>query len=188
MKSTRPKAAFVVMILYADALFVLGLAAYWLAPDKSNALTALIVPGVCMLLMHACAVMSRMLDRNRALGMIGIHAGLVLPLVFAVAFAVRGAAAAQGVEDHRVAADRYVAAVRSGDIANDTAEARGAFMARQVVDGRKAPEHDKSTLRNILYALSGLSAAAFVVLLTLRPKPTQRSASQEPRVQADPES
>lgn len=188
MKSTRPTAAFVVMILYADALVVLGLAAYWLAPEKSNALTALIVPGVCMVLMHVCAVMGRMLDRNRAIGMIGIHAGLVLPLVFAVAFAVRGAAVAQGVKDHRAAADRYVAAVRSGDIANDTAEAREAFIARQVVDGRKAPEHDKSTLRSILYAMSGLSVAAFLALLTLRPKPAQRVVAQEPRVQADPES
>ncbi|MCI0365575.1 MAG: hypothetical protein L0219_17060, partial [Phycisphaerales bacterium] len=39
--------------------------------------------------MIVCGVMANALGRNRIVGMIGIHAGLVLPLLFTIAFGLR---------------------------------------------------------------------------------------------------
>jgi hypothetical protein len=44
-------------------------------------------PAVLMLLM---AWMSRMIERSKPLGMIGIHLGMVLPVVFGIAYATVG--------------------------------------------------------------------------------------------------
>jgi len=44
-------------------------------------------PAVLMLLM---AWMSRMIERSKALGMIGIHLGMLLPVVFGIAYATVG--------------------------------------------------------------------------------------------------
>lgn len=189
MKSTPPKPFITVaMFMYGGAMMLCGVVAYMMAPPGANAATAVAVPAVCAVLMDVCAIMSAGLKKNRKVGMIGIHAGLVLPLVFAVAFGLRGASVAQGVSDYRAASDRYLSAVRSGDIANDTPVVREAFMSQQVVDGRKAPVQDKSYLRNALYAMTGLSVVAFLVFLAFRPKPDRRGVFDEPEVQADPES
>jgi hypothetical protein len=40
--------------------------------------------------MLAMAWMSRMIDRSKVLGMIGIHLGMLLPAVFGVAYAIVG--------------------------------------------------------------------------------------------------
>lgn len=60
------------------------------APVTAPSLTPLIFtigPALLMLLM---GFMSSMIGRSKAVGMIGIHLGMLLPIVFAVAYAVVG--------------------------------------------------------------------------------------------------
>jgi hypothetical protein len=106
------------MNLYAMVLIVLGLIGYGLAWSESNApptptpaqaeseaavegavdtapaaapsLTPLIFtvgPAMLMLLM---GFMSSRIERSKIVGMIGIHLGMLLPIVFAIAYAVVG--------------------------------------------------------------------------------------------------
>jgi hypothetical protein len=77
------------MFGYAAFLMACGLVAYFMAPPDVNATTALIVPSIAAGLMVVFGAMAAAFNRNRTVGMIGIHAGLVLPLVFAAAFAYR---------------------------------------------------------------------------------------------------
>lgn len=70
------------MIVYAICLLISGIVTMMVAPPGANAATALIIPAVAAGLMIAAAVLSLMIKKNRKLGMIGIHVGLVLPLVF----------------------------------------------------------------------------------------------------------
>src|SRR5262245_2226093 len=83
MKSSR------IMFFYAGFLLACGLIAYFRAPPDAKAMTALIVPSAAAVLMVVCGAMARALARNRTVGMIGIHVGLVLPLIFAIAFGMR---------------------------------------------------------------------------------------------------
>lgn len=53
------------------------------APPGANAKTAVIIGGAGFILLTMCALLSLMINRNRALGMIGIHIGLLLPLLLA---------------------------------------------------------------------------------------------------------
>jgi hypothetical protein len=77
------------MFAYAVFLVICGAIAFFMAPANTKAATALIVPSVAAALMVVFATMAAKLPRNRTVGMIGVHVGLVLPLLFAVAFAAR---------------------------------------------------------------------------------------------------
>ena len=77
------------MFGYALVMLIAGMVAFGLAPVGSNALTALIVPSVCGLLMVGCGLMARVIGTKYVVGMIGIHLGLVLPIVFAAMTAFR---------------------------------------------------------------------------------------------------
>lgn len=83
MKSSR------LMFAYAAFLVICGAIAFFMAPANTNAATALIVPSIAAALMVVFATMAARLPRNRTVGMVGIHVGLVLPVLFAVAFAAR---------------------------------------------------------------------------------------------------
>lgn len=83
MKSAR------IMMVYAAFMVVCGLVAFFRAPPGSNAATALVVPSIAAFLMVVCGVMAASFHRSRTVGMIGIHAGLVLPILFAIAFGMR---------------------------------------------------------------------------------------------------
>lgn len=77
---------------------VCGFAAFALSNFERKAITALIVGGVAGVLMIICAAMANNLLRNRTVGMIGIHAGLVLPAVFALLFGWRAMSAYQAYQ------------------------------------------------------------------------------------------
>jgi uncharacterized membrane protein len=77
------------MFLYAAFLLLCGLIAFAWSGFAANAKTALIVGGATAVVMALCAWLASMLHRNRAAGMIGVHAGLILPLVFAALFGWR---------------------------------------------------------------------------------------------------
>ncbi len=70
------------MLTYAVCLFVSGFVTMSVAPPGAKPATALIIPGIAAALALAAAVLSLMIKSNRKLGMIGIHVGLVLPLLF----------------------------------------------------------------------------------------------------------
>ncbi|MHC4415014.1 MAG: hypothetical protein ACYS0G_07010 [Planctomycetota bacterium] len=82
-----------IMFLYAIFLLACGLVAYFMAPEGAKASTALLVSGGTAAVMVACGVMARLIGRNRPVGIVGSHAGLILPLIFAVLFGVRAIAA-----------------------------------------------------------------------------------------------
>lgn len=94
------------MNLFAATLVVLGILGYALAwsestatgggGDTENATAAApsITPLVFTLgpaaIMAVMAFMSRRIEHSKAVGMIGIHLGMLLPLAFAIAYAVVG--------------------------------------------------------------------------------------------------
>lgn len=72
------------MISYALAIAAIGYLTFVAAAPGSNAWTALVVPGIGAAASIAAAVLATRIHVNRRLGMIAIHAGMVLPLVMAI--------------------------------------------------------------------------------------------------------
>jgi dipeptide/tripeptide permease len=85
MKSSK------IMFGYAIFVVVCSCLAFALAPDKSRATTALYAGGGAGVLIAICALMARQVNVRRTIGMIGIHVGMVLPLLFAFEFGRRSA-------------------------------------------------------------------------------------------------
>jgi hypothetical protein len=79
----------ILMSVYAAFLAGSGFLAFAMSGFASNARTALIVGFGTAVVMVICAVLAGMIRKNRAAGMIGIHAGLILPLIFAGLFGWR---------------------------------------------------------------------------------------------------
>jgi hypothetical protein len=86
------------LVAYAIALVLVGFVTYSVAPEGANAATALIISGVLAALAVACAVLSFMIKSNRTLGMIGIHLGLVVPLLAVAGTASRLPASLEATE------------------------------------------------------------------------------------------
>src|SRR5688572_27743445 len=95
MKSTR------IMYAYAVFLVVCGVIAFAMAPQGSNPTTALVVSSITAAVMVICAAMAGAISRNRTVGMIGIHAGLILPAIYAALFAMRAYKTFGGEESKR---------------------------------------------------------------------------------------
>ena len=79
----------VIMFTYAVFLAACGFAAFAMAGFASNAKTALIVGCGTAAVMIICGLLAGIIKKNRTAGMIGIHAGLLLPLIFAGLFGWR---------------------------------------------------------------------------------------------------
>lgn len=159
------------MFVYAVLLVDAGVFAYLIAPPEANAATALIVPAACALLMTLCGIASLMLRKNRAIGMIGIHAGLILPLVFAAAIGSRALAASGAAATYAEQSEAYERLPEA-----DRPATFGAYL--ETLD-EPGPDHDKTYLATTLWRLAGISGLAFVVILSQRPKPEARAASDE---------
>lgn len=78
-----------IMFMYAGFLAVCGFAAFAMSGFAANARTALIVGCGTAFVMIVCGVLAGMIHKNKAAGMIGIHAGMLLPLIFACLFGWR---------------------------------------------------------------------------------------------------
>jgi hypothetical protein len=78
-----------IMFMYAAYIVVFAGTAFVMAADKSKATTAVYAGGGAALLMLLCGWMANQIETRRTIGMIGIHVGLVLPLVYAIEFARR---------------------------------------------------------------------------------------------------
>jgi MFS family permease len=81
MKSPR------VMYVYALFLIVCGFLAFAMAGFEMRALTALVAPAVMGGIMALMGWMASKIETNRIMGIIGVHVGMVLPLLFALMFA-----------------------------------------------------------------------------------------------------
>lgn len=87
-----------VLFAYAGFLVLAGLVAFAFSGFSfEHGKTALIVPSACAVLIAICGLMAKALPTNRPVGMIGIHLGLGLPLVFAALIGYRAFAAWQKV-------------------------------------------------------------------------------------------
>lgn len=177
--SSQPQSATrasVVMFLYSALMLSLGILAYLIAPPGANAKTAVIVTGACAFIMLAMGVMSMMIHKKRKVGMIGIHLGLILPLIFATLFLMRAGTNYRASGVHRYFQTAYLAEVKAGTF-KDTPDDRTAFLtgARPKAAG-EIPDGDKGYLGFILTMLFGVSVAAFVVLLLSRPEIPPKAA------------
>ncbi|MCA9284159.1 MAG: hypothetical protein KDA22_03020 [Phycisphaerales bacterium] len=79
-----------IMLIYAIFLVACGVAAFAMSGFDARARTALIAGGGAAAVMAGCAFMAAQLQRSRAVGMTGIHLGLIAPMVFAGLFLWRG--------------------------------------------------------------------------------------------------
>lgn len=78
-----------IMYGYAGFLLALSMLAFVLSGFQSRGLTALYFGGGAGVAVLICAIMGGMLKTNRAVGMIGIHLGLVLSLLLGLALGWR---------------------------------------------------------------------------------------------------
>lgn len=76
-----------IMYVYAVFLAICGFIAYVMSEFEQ--ITALI-PVAMGLIMAAMGWLASMIDRNKAAGMIGVHIGLVLPVLYALMFGMLG--------------------------------------------------------------------------------------------------
>ena len=156
------------MFFYAMVMVAGGVTAYALAPEGANAKTALIVPVVCAGAMVLSALLSLQIERVYVLGMIGIHLGLVLPLLIAGAVGFRAVGVGGAVTKYHDTQREYAAALEKGEVENGQ-QARTAYF-----EAREAPDHDKSYLRNTLWFLTFASIGSFGLILSKRPKKEDR--------------
>ncbi len=200
------KRAALLMILYAAALVGLGLLAFFLAPPTAKATTAIAVPAVCALLMVACGVAA--LTSNATARAVGVYAGVLLPLIFAVAFFLTGE------NRYRLSGQyRYIQgvllpeAMTSGNppesseaffvqrafearavagAVERTPEARAEFERRVAAGEIRILDHDPAYLARILFVMHALSVAVFIALLMMRPRPNGRGARPEFEIEDGP--
>ena len=153
------------LVVYAVALVAGGLFAIAFAPDKGRAVTAVAIPRVCAVLVLVCALMASLLGKSRAVGMIGIHLGLVLPLVFAVGLFMQGRKALAEV-------DRFEEA-EAAWVAMDEGE-RGGLDRAAHFEAADAPDHNTWYKAAAQLRLGVASVLAFGLVLTARPKKSDR--------------
>lgn len=169
--------AAIIMFLYALVVVALSALAYVMAPPGANAMTAVVAGGVSAVLMCVMAGFSLAIHKNRVLGMVGIHVGMVLPLLFCVGFLMRIPVAYGDAGVYRYFEDAFAQKVEDG-ARQDTAEQRRAFLAdaEDTLAGADIPESDKTYLGRTLTLLFGASTAAFVLLLLSRPSVPKKAA------------
>lgn len=155
------------LIAYAAALLAIGYLTYTVAPPGSNAKTALIAPAIGAAAALVCAVLS-LIRSDRKLCMIGIHLGLILPLLMALGPTMR----------------------LSGSLSN-TAEFNKDFEAAKSItliaegDGER---HNTAYQTVGLGASSALSLFAFLALLSHRPPAPKRRPAPIPATTTPPAS
>jgi phosphotransferase system glucose/maltose/N-acetylglucosamine-specific IIC component len=173
------------MLVYAVCLLISGFVTMSVAPPGSKPATAFIIPAIAAGLAIAAAVLSLMIKSNRKLGMIGIHVGLVLPLIFAAGSVSRVAGSmANAKEFNTQLSDMHTAlAMPAGEVtltlvnAPDSDRARDRLMQARWMDGETPrtmePRHPwrPSGYQSVgMISIAMLSVLAFVSLLLHRPE------------------
>ncbi|MBL0926284.1 MAG: hypothetical protein IBJ11_01355 [Phycisphaerales bacterium] len=144
--------AAVVMIAYGLALLSIGYVTYSVAPPGANAWTALLITLVGAGLMIACAVLTLRIRQNRLPGIIGVHAGLVLPLLLAIGPAMRLSGSLEN-------AAKFNDAVKAGSVT----------VVTQTGENKNTIPHPVAYQAVGLASIAVLSIFAFIALLMLRP-------------------
>lgn len=165
--------AVAILILYAVLVVALGVLAYLDAPEAANKATALIVPIAVAVVSVACAVMALLIHKQRTVGMIGIHFGIIFPLLVAIAVGHRAWVAHQASETYQATQLQWEQKIQGGAIG--TPGARERFFEEQ-----GSPDHDKGYLRGALVAIAAVSVQTFVTMLVARPKPPARKPKPAP--------
>lgn len=163
----------IIMWIYALVLVGLGLYAFNQAPNPRAAATALIVPSIYAALMIVSGLCALLIARHRRIGMIGIHLGLVLPLLFAAVTAQRAWSTTSKLQNYPAALSAFTTALAADPELSDF-NSRKAFFK-----DRSSPDHDTTYLRNTLWSIVGVSVLTFGALLAVRPRPAQRSPLAE---------
>lgn len=169
------------LAVYAVLMIVMGVLTYQLAPEGAKAFTALAIPGVAGLMVLACAVLCVIGSRRprntdtaeedekrhnaSKAAMIGVHAGLVLPLLFAVAFGFRAFGTTTAIADARQVLGDADATVTDQIATAVTAGPEALEEARDTIG--------KDYLATSLWGLTALSVMAFGGVVLLRPKPAK---------------
>ena len=166
---TKNKLAALVLFFLGDTLLALGFIAFMLAPEGAKASTALIVSGASAALLWIFAGLC--VVPGKTAQMIGIHGGLVLPLLLGGAFAFRGVSARSGVQAYEEQRAAFLETVNAGD-AQDTHEAYEAWIEETGADPKL--DHDKTYLMAILFTMAAVSFVTTAVLVAMRPKPAER--------------
>ncbi len=169
--------AVAILVLYAALVLVMGALAFASAPEGANKITALIFPGLIAAVSLACVVMSLFINKKRTVGMIGIHLGIVFPLLVALAVGHRAYKVHQDSGQHNQAVELWEQRVQDGAIS--TPEARERFF-----EEGNYPEYDKAYLRTALVAISAISLVTFVAMIAARPKPPARKPKPEPAAES----
>lgn len=157
MKHTIPAA--LTMIAYALAVLFVGGLTYFVAPPGASAVTALIVSIAAALLASACAVMSLLIESRRTLAMIGIHAGIVLPLVIAAGSFARLRGSLDGAHAFNQA----------------IAQSGGVIVSSQTIQDKSKP-HPLAYQSVGIGAVGAISLFGFVTLLLQRPRLSREPA------------
>jgi hypothetical protein len=153
--------AAIVMVLYAAALLGVGYLTYSLAPPGANAATALYISAGIGALMVLCAIATLARKVNRTAGMIGIHLGLVLPLL----------AAAGPIA-------RLPGSLENAKRFNDAVAAQGVMVEPLTDENRDLP-HPVAYQSVALGSTAALSLFAFGAILSHRPKPPKKDDAGE---------
>jgi|GEM_PF-850852 len=186
--------AAILMILYAVGLVFAGVIAFNLAPEGASAITALAVPAVAGAMMVICAVLSLRIKSNYRQGMVGIHAGLVFPLLFAILFGMRAVKSDAASAEFRDLRAEYELRQTNGDESTFRdfliEQQYSAGIADGSIDGTKVTldkfrekpgkllDHDKAYLAATLWNLAVWSGFAFVAILLDRPTPDKRGKGE----------
>ncbi len=180
------------LVVFAAVLIALGYATYTVAPPGSKAMTALYMSSGIGGIAVICAVLSLLIKSNRKLGMIGIHLGLIVPLLAMIPPGIR----------FFISQETTIAANQEIDRLNELLDQGDAPTAALVlVDGEEGSEEAwvldfesgtpvrlNDLLRPKGYQAVGLAGTsllgffAFAVLLLQRPKPPAK-----PQAEAKPE-
>lgn len=168
--------AAILLILYALVMITIGVITFVAAPPEANAATALIIPCACGVVTIVAAVLTIIgrdpgpEGRPNTMGMIGVHAGLVLPLLFTLAIGYRAVTGTGPVLDAQAALEKIE---RPADqpVPEEIAVAEAEL--------RKVAGKDYQIVA--LWSLTGLSLFAFASLVMLRPKPAAADAIEDGR-------
>lgn len=152
----------IAMIAYALALLGIGALTFLSAPPAANALTALIVPGIGAVLAIACVILAFQIHTKRTLGMIGIHVGLVVPVILAAGAFSR---LPGSLRSNAAYYEKQSIALPTGASGSDTQVTLSS--SKDYATGYQAVG---------IGSVGVVSAFAFITLLLLRPKPPARSA------------
>ncbi|MEN0020799.1 MAG: hypothetical protein AAF747_07945 [Planctomycetota bacterium] len=184
--------AAIVLFIYAALLVAVGLVAFQVAPPeaKSRAITAVIIPTAAATLTVVAGVLCVLGKRNHKLGMIGVHVGLLLPVLFTAAVGFQGFNRTSAYLEawQVVEAQRTIAGAETADAeaADDSAEAALATPPSQLAKPDNfSDEQWEDTINatqtgylvSTLWAIVSLSIQCLVSLLVLRPKPAPKPAT-----------